>query len=78
MRLVTILGVSAFIAFSGPAAAQMADGQRAVCPLLYKPVCAERDGNEQTFPNACRAQAAGYAIISQGACDGAGKPMAPE
>jgi hypothetical protein len=77
MRLATALGVCAFMALAGPAAAQLQDGQRAICPLLYKPVCAERDGDTRTFPNGCRAQAAGYAIVSQGTCDGAGKPMAP-
>ena len=53
-------------------------GGPTACTMEYVPVCGERRGDRQTFPNACRAQAAGYAIISQGACDGAGKPMAPQ
>jgi hypothetical protein len=42
-------------------------GERA-CTREYRPVCAQRGGRTQTFPNICEAGNAGYAVIGQGEC----------
>jgi hypothetical protein len=39
-----------------------------VCPRIYMPVCAERAGERQTFPNDCEAESRGFRIISDGEC----------
>jgi hypothetical protein len=39
-----------------------------MCPQIYKPVCAVRDGHRRTFPNNCQAEAAGYRVRSNHAC----------
>ena len=39
-----------------------------VCPANYNPVCAERRGQERTFPNACEADAANWRIVAYGQC----------
>jgi len=39
-----------------------------VCPQIYDPVCAERRGDERTFPNACEARTAGWRIVADGQC----------
>jgi|LNFM01.1.fsa_nt_gb hypothetical protein len=38
------------------------------CTREYEPVCARRGGDRQTFSNACRADVAGYRVISYGEC----------
>jgi hypothetical protein len=42
------------------------------CTEQYDPVCARRGGQRQTFANACKADVAGYRVISQGECRGGG------
>ena len=42
------------------------------CTREYQPVCGERRGERQTFPNACTARADGYRISHQGACRSSG------
>jgi hypothetical protein len=39
-----------------------------MCPQIYKPVCAVRDGRSRTFPNSCQAESAGYRVRSNRAC----------
>ncbi|MBU4527923.1 MAG: hypothetical protein KUA43_12965 [Hoeflea sp.] len=39
-----------------------------VCPMNYDPVCAERRGQERTFPNACQARAEDWRVVSSGQC----------
>lgn len=39
-----------------------------MCPMIYAPVCGERDGSRRTFGNACQAGAGGYHIVSRGEC----------
>ena len=39
-----------------------------MCPQIYKPVCAVRDGHRRTFPNSCQAESAGYRVRSNNAC----------
>jgi hypothetical protein len=44
-----------------------------LCTAQYLPVCARRDGDRQTFANACLADRAGYRIVRDGPCrDGGG------
>lgn len=38
------------------------------CTREYDPVCARRDGERRTFPNACLADRAGYRVIRRGEC----------
>ena len=38
------------------------------CTREYQPVCGERRGDRQTFPNACVARADGYRVSHAGAC----------
>lgn len=38
------------------------------CTREYRPVCGQRGGRTQTFPNACEANNAGFGIISSGEC----------
>lgn len=42
------------------------------CTREYQPVCGERRGDRQTFPNACVARADGYRVSHAGACRGGG------
>ena len=44
----------------------------AVCPMNYDPVCAERRGQERTFPNACQARAEDWRVVSSGQCRATG------
>ncbi|MFK4766899.1 Kazal-type serine protease inhibitor domain-containing protein [Rhizobium sp. ZW T2_16] len=39
-----------------------------ICTREYRPVCGQRGGRNQTFPNACEANNAGFGIISSGEC----------
>jgi Kazal-type serine protease inhibitor domain len=39
-----------------------------ICPRIYQPVCAERFGERDTFPNACVAESRGYDVIYRGEC----------
>lgn len=50
-----------------------------VCPRLYDPVCGDRYGRQQSFPNACEADAAGYRVAYGGQCRGGdfGRPDRP-
>lgn len=44
-----------------------------LCTTQYQPVCARRDGERQTFANACLAEREGYRIMRDGPCrDGGG------
>ena len=43
-----------------------------MCPRNYDPVCAERRGEVQTFPNACEARRSDWRIVSNGQCRGPG------
>lgn len=47
-------------------------GGPAACTYEYAPVCAERRGDRQTFPNACTARAEGYRIAHPGQCRSGG------
>lgn len=38
------------------------------CPQIYAPVCAERNDELRTFPNACEARSARWRIIADGQC----------
>ena len=38
------------------------------CTREYRPVCGERFGERQTFPNECVAQTRGFRIINDGEC----------
>jgi len=43
-----------------------------LCPQIYQPVCARTGGGrQQTFPNACTAEAQGYRAYSPGECQAA-------
>lgn len=39
-----------------------------VCTAEYRPVCAARGGESQTFANACEAQSSGFSILGPGEC----------
>jgi hypothetical protein len=39
-----------------------------ICTREYRPVCAVRPGQRQTFPNGCTAEAEGFRIIYSGEC----------
>ncbi|WP_412051621.1 Kazal-type serine protease inhibitor domain-containing protein [Hoeflea sp. Naph1] len=39
-----------------------------VCAAVYQPVCAERRGDRQGFPNACEARAEGWQVVAEGQC----------
>jgi len=43
-----------------------------LCTMQYQPVCARRDGDRQTFTNACLAEREGYRILRDGPCRGGG------
>jgi hypothetical protein len=40
-----------------------------LCPQIYQPVCAVRNGRERTFGNSCEADASGWRVVSRGECD---------
>ena len=39
-----------------------------MCTREYRPVCGQRGGRLQTFPNACEARNAGFGAVSPGEC----------
>lgn len=39
-----------------------------MCAQQYDPVCARQGGREQTFMNACSAEARGFEVVSRGQC----------
>jgi Kazal-type serine protease inhibitor domain len=39
-----------------------------LCPQVFRPVCATRNGRERTFENSCEADAAGWRTVSRGEC----------
>ncbi|MBV2143997.1 protease inhibitor [Falsochrobactrum sp. TDYN1] len=43
-------------------------GSSGACTREYRPVCAQRGGDRQTFSNSCTAEKAGYRIIRSGQC----------
>ncbi|RAZ89581.1 peptidase [Mesorhizobium hawassense] len=43
-----------------------------LCTMQYQPVCARRDGDRQTFANACLAEREGYRIVRDGPCRAGG------
>ncbi len=43
---------------------------RNFCTREYDPVCGVRNGDRQTFPNACEADVSGYRIVHPGQCRG--------
>lgn len=45
-------------------------GLQSMCPSVYQPVCASKDGANQTVANACLATRDGFTIVSQGKCGG--------
>lgn len=48
-----------------------------MCTMEYAPVCAERGGARQTFPNACEARTRGYRVLDRGECRRAPPPPPP-
>lgn len=68
-----ILAVTAILAFFGAAAlaggAQHLD-PRSICPSVWRPVCAEKDGDSRTFANGCIARREGFTVRSTRACGG--------
>ena len=41
-----------------------------MCPMIYKPVCGRSGSDTRTFPNACKAQSAGYQVLYESECLG--------
>ena len=39
-----------------------------MCAQIYQPVCARQGRSEQTFPNSCEADRAGWDVVSGGEC----------
>ncbi|MBL6852035.1 MAG: hypothetical protein ISS15_09500 [Alphaproteobacteria bacterium] len=56
------IGVAGMLAVFG------AQAHPAICPMIYKPVCAVRHGHIKTYANSCIARAAHARIIHNGAC----------
>ncbi len=52
-------------------------GRPQFCPRLYAPVCAVRGRRQQTFPNACEADAAGFRAFVSGRCADVGPGPGP-
>ncbi|WP_245500636.1 Kazal-type serine protease inhibitor domain-containing protein [Rhizobium sp. BK251] len=48
-----------------------------ICTMEYAPVCGERGGRSQTFPNACQARASGFMIVGRGECRPTRPPPPP-
>lgn len=49
-----------------------------VCPQIYAPVCGERGGNFETFPNQCTANARGFRVVHDGECRRGPPPDRPQ
>lgn len=49
-------------------------GGPTACTYEYAPVCGERRGDRQSFPNACTARADGYRVIHAGECRRGNRP----
>ena len=45
-----------------------------VCTMEYNPVCGDRRGRLQTFPNACEARSNGFDVVGRGEC----RPSRPD
>lgn len=41
-----------------------------MCPMIYQPVCGRSGSDTRTFPNACKAENAGYQVLYQSECLG--------
>jgi len=73
-RLSSIVAVAALsvtaVLLSGCEVTESSETYRSgpMCPQIYDPVCAERRGDERTFPNACEARVAGWRIVADGQC----------
>lgn len=39
-----------------------------LCPQIYQPVCATRNGRTRTFGNSCEADASGWRVVARGEC----------
>lgn len=39
-----------------------------VCPMVFDPVCAAKDGEEKTYSNSCEALKVGAEVVHKGAC----------
>jgi hypothetical protein len=74
MASICALALLAAAALTG--AAHAANGPEldaySFCPSVYQPVCAGKAGERRSFGNSCLARRDGFAVISQGNCDGAG------
>lgn len=46
-----------------------------MCTMEYAPVCGERGGRSQSFPNACEARSRGFEVVHRGECRS--RPPAP-
>lgn len=79
--LAILLGVllSACVVAEGPipGSGQFPPERPEFCTQEYAPVCARRGGDRQTFANACRAEVAGFRVVSGGECQLAGGPVGP-
>lgn len=50
-----------------------------MCAQIYQPVCARQGRSEQTFPNSCEAERAGWNVVSGGECRrGSDRPRRPD
>ncbi|MCY0094338.1 Kazal-type serine protease inhibitor family protein [Hoeflea ulvae] len=70
----TLLGVAmlvgAALTLSGCEVTETRVDYRAgpMCPANYDPVCAERRGEQRTFPNACQARQSDWRVVANGQC----------
>lgn len=44
--------------------------QQRACTREFMPVCGQRGGRMQTFPNACEADRASFRVVHRGQCEG--------
>lgn len=44
---------------------------KSMCPSVYRPVCADKDGHMRSFGNACLAEREGYEVTDPGYCGAA-------
>ncbi|MFN3765924.1 MAG: Kazal-type serine protease inhibitor family protein [Aliihoeflea sp.] len=59
---------SCVVVEEGPRPLPPRPGPEPICTQQYDPVCGERGGDRQTFPNSCVARAEGYRIAYGGEC----------